>query len=177
MTIKVLRPYSREEVLSTLRAKVPTGAQAARSFAPGGLSAASVFANRRAANSQHVKKTTGGFPASRETSAEVFSSKFAANVFSARRGDRAPAPSCSTQKEPASQAHTAVAAVTSEAPRANGADSNVVSVTMATDSVPVEAAKDVIEAASFFGYADLTGRSSTSNLQDVIGRACGFVGS
>ncbi len=83
---KVLRPYTREEVLATLGAKVSTVAPTARSFSPGGLSASSVFANRRAAITKGGEGTSESAPAGRAKSAAVFTSNFAARVFSARRG-------------------------------------------------------------------------------------------
>ncbi|MDX3976567.1 MAG: hypothetical protein QHC91_20760 [Shinella sp.] len=87
MTVKkVLRPYTREEVMATLRAKVSNVAPAARSFAPGGLSATSVFANRRASIELAAQKTTGSAPAGQAQPARVFGSDFASKVFAARRG-------------------------------------------------------------------------------------------
>ena len=177
MTVKkVLRPYTREEVLATLRAKVSTAAPAARSFSPVGLSAASVFASRRAAAVKAAQKATGSASAGRATSTAVFTSIFAANVFSARRASRAPATSSVALNEPASPSHAAVDPVTVEAPRENGAFANSVAGSITTNGALSEAATDAAESTGSFSYAEITGSSSASSLEDVVARACGFGG-
>lgn len=173
---KVLRPYTREEVLATLGAKVSTAAPTARSFSPGGLSASSVFANRRAAITKGGERTIESAPAGRAKSAAVFTSNFAAGVFSARRSGRAQAASPLALKEPASLTRAAVDPAPVAEPRENGAVAVTATGSTIAHSALVEAEKDVNEPGSSFSYADLTTTSSARGLKDVVARACGFGG-